>query len=139
MTLILLKPDAFEQKLDEQLRKDVEKEVGPIARSVRHNKECQQDYKEMFEAHYFEHEGKPFYSNLIQQMNRGQVVAMAIRGGEETIKRGRAFVEKVRAKYTVDKTNNTIHASDSVESFRREVLVWFPEADFNDVLQACRL
>ena len=93
---------------------------------------------EQLAAHYAEHEGKPFYAPLIEFMSSGPVVAIRVEGNRViegfralagatdpttaapgTIRGdlGRDWGEKVQ--------KNLVHGSDSVESAKRELGIWF--------------
>lgn len=79
-----------------------------------------------FRAHYAEHEGKHFYDNLIAAMVDPDVhIKALIFEGVDAIRVGRDLVRKVRTIHSLGGPNNTIHASDSVESAVREIGLWF--------------
>src|SRR5690606_23249066 len=95
--------------------------------------------REQLEAHYAEHEGKPFYEPLLEFMSSGPVTAAVIEGhgciagfrslaaataptaaAPGTIRGalGRDWGLKVQ--------QNIVHGSDSPESAAREIAIWFP-------------
>lgn len=84
--------------------------------------------------HYAEHDGKPFFDDLIGYITSGPVVAMVI-AGEDAIARvrklaGATKVEAaepgtIRGDFAAVTTKNIIHASDSPESAEREIGLFF--------------
>ncbi|ABY93497.1 MAG: Nucleoside diphosphate kinase [Caldanaerobacter subterraneus] len=91
---------------------------------------------ELLEKHYEEHKGKPYYKPLIQYMSSGPVFAMVLEG-ENAVKivrllNGATKVEEalpgtIRGDFAISTTFNIIHGSDSIESAKREIALWFPE------------
>lgn len=91
---------------------------------------------ELLEKHYEEHKGKPYYKPLIQYMSSGPVFAMVLEG-ENAVKivrllNGATKVEEaspgtIRGDFASSTTFNIIHGSDSIESAKREIALWFPE------------
>ncbi|MFB5645506.1 MAG: nucleoside-diphosphate kinase [Nitrosopumilaceae archaeon] len=91
--------------------------------------------KEMAEEFYSAHKEKPFFDELTSYITSGPVVA-AVLEGENVIAKTREIngatdpkkAEKgsIRGDFGIDITNNTIHASDSQQSFEKEVKVVFP-------------
>ncbi|MCC5889257.1 MAG: nucleoside-diphosphate kinase [Alkalibacterium sp.] len=88
------------------------------------------------EQHYGEHKGKSFYDKLISYITSGPIV-LALVEGEDAVDSVRnlngatnpadAQSETIRALYGIDKTQNSVHASDSFESVERETAIWFEE------------
>jgi nucleoside-diphosphate kinase len=84
--------------------------------------------------HYAEHEGKPFFENLIKDITSGPIVALVL-GGDEAIEAcrqtigladpRRASPGSIRADLAQTVRRNLVHASDSVESAKREIDFWF--------------
>ncbi len=91
---------------------------------------------ELLEKHYEEHKGKSYYKPLIQYMSSGPVFAMVLEG-ENAVKivrllNGATKVEEalpgtIRGDFAISTTFNIIHGSDSIESAKREIALWFPE------------
>lgn len=92
--------------------------------------------KELAQKHYAEHFGKPFYNSLIEYITSGPVLAMILEG-ENAILGVRHIVGKtnpdeadvgtIRADFCTVKEYNAVHASDSPESAKREMELWFRE------------
>jgi nucleoside-diphosphate kinase len=94
--------------------------------------------RELVERHYAEHEGKAFYAKLVEYMISGPVVAMVVEG-ERAIEYLRklagstdpseAPIGTIRGDFAIQTRLNIIHASDSPESARREIALFFDEAE----------
>lgn len=88
--------------------------------------------------HYEEHEGKPFYDGLISFITSGPVFAM-VWEGENVIETARTMMGAtdpkkaapgtIRGDYATVVERNVIHGSDSVESARREIALFFEERE----------
>jgi len=93
---------------------------------------------EVAALHYEEHVGKPFYNKLIKFITMGPIVAMVIEG-KNAIKGVRHLVGKtnpdeaddgsIRADFSSFSTMNLVHASDSPESAKREMDLYFKEEE----------
>lgn len=125
MTLMLIKPDAHERELEAELIESIKDEVGSIIA-----KQTYCNVRDKWERHYAEHAQKDFYPNLMNQMCRGKVTALVVRGN---IKKGREHTMTLRTDYAVDKTNNTVHASDSEPAFWRELKIWFDGEKYDHI------
>lgn len=89
---------------------------------------------EIAKQHYAEHEGKPFYPDLITYITSGPIVAMVLEGRNviqgmrhmmgSTVPND-AEVGTIRADFAQTKECNTIHGSDSIESAEREINIYF--------------
>jgi nucleoside-diphosphate kinase len=86
--------------------------------------------------HYAEHDGKPFFSSLLEFITSGPVVVAIVEGPRAVaafrqIAGGTDPVEKaapgsIRADYALETQNNLVHGSDSDQSAAREIALWFP-------------
>jgi nucleoside-diphosphate kinase len=95
---------------------------------------------ELAARHYAEHEGKPFYQDLIKHITSGPVVAMVLEG-PEVIAGLRQMMGKtnpreaapgtIRGDYAVDMSYNVIHGADSPASAAREIALYFTPAELN--------
>ena len=93
---------------------------------------------EVAAKHYEEHVGKPFYEKLIKFITMGPIIAMVIEG-KNAIKGVRHLVGKtnpdeaddgsIRADFSSYSTLNLVHASDSPESAKREMDLYFKEEE----------
>lgn len=93
---------------------------------------------QMANAHYEEHKEKVFFPKLIEFITESNLCALIIEG-EDVVAMIRkingstspleAEVGSIRGKYATSKTFNVVHASDSLESAKREIKIWFPNLD----------
>ncbi len=128
-TLVLIKPDAVERNLIGNIIALYEEQSLKVTCL-----KMQQASKEIAKEHYFEHEGRPYFEGLISYITRSPLVALVLEG-EEAIKKVRevngttnpqeAEEGTVRKLYGIDKSLNSVHASDSSESAEREIKIWF--------------
>ena len=130
-TLIIIKPDAMERKLMGKIISIYEQEGLHIS-SIKILKPSVQ----IAESHYSEHKGKSFFKGLIKYITRGEVCVLIAEGDNaiETVRvingatdPAEADKESIRGRFGISKTENSVHASDSVESAQREISIWFPE------------
>jgi nucleoside-diphosphate kinase len=130
-TLILVKPDAFERGLTGEIIARFENKGLRIA-ALKH----MQIDKELAEQHYAEHEGKPFFGELVDFITSGPLVAMVLEG-YEAVKAARqvigatnpleAATGSIRGDFALEVGKNMVHGSDSNESAEREAKLFFPE------------
>lgn len=130
-SLVLIKPDAVEKNVIGEIISYYEKAGLRIAAL-----KMEKAKEEVVEKHYAEHKGKPFYEDLIKFITRSPLCALIVEG-ENTIERVRSIngatnpaeakEGTIRSKYSTNKTENCVHASDSLESATREMSIWFPE------------
>ncbi|MFH2115400.1 MAG: nucleoside-diphosphate kinase [Spirochaetota bacterium] len=89
-------------------------------------------------THYIEHEGKNFYKELVEYITSGPVVAMVVSGDDAVsllrklcgaTKVEDALPGTIRGDYADHTRTNVIHASDGVESAKREISLFFSPAE----------
>ncbi len=90
----------------------------------------------MAAVHYAEHDGKPFFEDLVAFITRSPVVAMVVEGPDDTYKVVRnlmgatnpvdAAPGTIRGDLAIEMGENLIHGSDSPESAEREIALFFP-------------
>ena len=90
--------------------------------------------KEMAEKFYSDHKSKPFFGDLVSFITSGPVVAVVIEGDNVisttrlmvgTTKSFEAAPGSIRGDFGLGITDNIIHASDSKQSFEKEVGIVF--------------
>lgn len=128
-TLVLIKPDAVARGLvGEVLARFERKGLTIEAMSLRTMDAALAD------AHYAEHLSKPFYPPLKEFMTSGPLVALILAGDKaiEVVRAltgatdGRAAVAgTIRGDLSLSNRENIVHASDSVDSAKREIALWF--------------
>ena len=128
-TFVLLKPDAVQRGLvGEIVRRFERRGLKLIAlKMIRVT-------RSLAETYYAEHEGKPFFEPLMSYITSGPVVAMVLEGdGAVSIvrkmmgKTNSADAESgtVRGDLALTIGRNVIHGSDSPESAKREIPLFF--------------
>ena len=128
-TLIIIKPDAVKRNLVGEILSRFEKKGFTISRLKALNFTV-----EMAEQFYSDHNSNPFFGELVSFITSRKVVAAVIEG-ENVIDTTREIIGKtnpkdaspgtIRGDFGIDITENSIHASDSSESFDKEVNVVF--------------
>ena len=90
--------------------------------------------EDLAKKHYEEHAAKPFFPNLVSFIRSGPTVAMVVEGKDVVpIVRSMVGATKpkdsapgtIRGDFAVDMGRNVIHASDSPESAKREISLYF--------------
>ena len=129
-TLVLCKPDAVERRLVGKIISRFE-EKGLSISSMR----MLMITPDIAALHYAEHVGKPFYDDLVTFIGRSNSVAMVIEGPEDTWEIVRKMMGAtnaaeaepgtIRGDYSALFTENLVHGSDSAESARREISIFF--------------
>lgn len=128
-SLFIIKPDGVERKLVGNIIARFEKKGFKIVKL-----KMLTFTKEMAEEFYSEHKSKPFFAELVSFIISGKVVAAVIEGNNvisttrEMVGSTKSFEAapgSIRGDYGLGVTNNIIHASDSTESFEREVNIVF--------------
>ena len=129
-TLVLCKPDAVERSLVGEIISRFEKKGLKIA-ALR----MLTIGPELAEKHYAEHIGKPFYNDLVDFIGRSPAVAMVIEGPDDTweivrkmmgaTNAAQAEPGTIRGDFSALFTENLVHGSDSAESAKREIEIFF--------------
>lgn len=130
-TLILVKPDGVAKKLVGEVIGRIERKgLTLVAMQLRTLD------RETAAAHYAEHEGKPFYPDLIEFITSGPLVAI-VAEGENAVAAFRqlagatdpiaAETGSIRGDFATVMNRNIVHGSDSPESGIREAKIFFPE------------
>ena len=89
---------------------------------------------ELARKHYAEHDDKPFFSGLLSFITSGPAVTMVIEG-KEAVRVLRTLIGKtdpkeagpgtIRGDFGIDVGRNLVHGSDSLESAKREISLFF--------------
>ncbi|EFA78176.1 nucleoside diphosphate kinase [Heterostelium album PN500] len=93
---------------------------------------------DLAKSHYAEHAERPFFGGLVSFITSGPVVAM-VWEGKGVIAAARALIGAtnplasapgtIRGDLAIDVGRNIIHGSDSVDSAKREIALWFAETE----------
>jgi nucleoside-diphosphate kinase len=130
-TLILVKPDAFSRNLTGEIIARFERKGLRIV-ALKH---MQMD-RDLASQHYAEHEGKPFFGELVEFITSGPLVAMVLEGYEAVVAARQvigatnpleASPGSIRGDYALEVGQNMVHGSDSNESAEREAKLFFPD------------
>lgn len=128
-TLLIVKPDGVERKLVGEIISRFEKKGFIIVKLKMFT-----FTKSMAEEFYSVHKSKPFFEELVSFITSGRVVAAVIEGNNAinttrlmigSTKSFEAAPGTIRGDFGLGVSDNIIHASDSKESFDKEVAVVF--------------
>ena len=128
----MIKPDGVERRL-----------VGEILSRIEHKGltlaalEMRIVSDKLARSHYAEHDGKPFFNDLLDFITSGALVAAVVEGPRaiaafRQLAGGTDPVEKaapgsIRGDFGLETQFNLVHGSDSPESAEREVALWFSD------------
>ncbi len=131
-TLVLIKPDGVGRGLVGEIIARIERKGLTLAalelRMVPH---------ELAEQHYAEHVDRPFFGSLLEFITSAPVVAAVVEGeraiaafrqlagGTDPV--DKAVSGSIRGDLALETQSNLVHGSDSVDSAKREIALWFPE------------
>lgn len=128
-SLFIVKPDGVERQIVGQILTRFENKGFKIVKLKMFT-----FTKQMAEEFYSVHKSKPFFGELVSFITSGRVVAVVIEGNNAisttrlmigSTKSFEASPGSIRGDYGLGLTDNIIHASDSKESFEKEVSVVF--------------
>jgi nucleoside-diphosphate kinase len=132
-TLVLIKPDAVERKLAGAILGRLEGR----GLDIREARLLTVD-RALAEEHYAEHSEKPFFGELVDFITSAPTLALVLEG-ESAISVVRATMGStnpaesapgtIRGDFALAMPNNLVHGSDSPESARREIGLWFGDGD----------
>ena len=130
-TLVLIKPDGVQRHLVGEILARIERKGLTLAALELKNVSV-----ELAKQHYAEHDGKPFFGELVEFITSGPLVAMVLEG-ESAVEAARQVIGatnpveaapgSIRGDFALEVTFNMVHGSDSDESAEREIGIWFPE------------
>ena len=128
-TLSLIKPDAVERNLEDEIKQFFIKSGFTIAKQ----KKVKLDKKDA-EIFYKVHETKPFYSDLCNYLSSGPIVVMVLEKVDAVSENRRvmgatdptkADEGTIRKKYGLSIDKNSVHGSDSIENATKEIKFFF--------------
>lgn len=133
-TLVLVKPDGIARGLAGEVLRRVEAKGYTLAAV-----ELRTADDALLQAHYAEHQGKPFFGPLVEFMKSGPVLAV-VAEGHRVIEGFRSLAGAtdpttaapgtirgdLGREWGLKVTQNLVHGSDSPESAEREIGLWFP-------------
>jgi nucleoside-diphosphate kinase len=130
-SLVLVKPDAVRRGLLGEILSRFERKGLVIEALVLRSMDA-----ELADEHYADHVTKAFYPPLKEFMTSGPLAAVVL-SGDEVIEVVRAMIGAtdgrkaaagtIRGDLSLSNRENLVHASDSPESAKRELALWFPD------------
>ena len=128
-TLSIIKPDAVERNLVEEIKRIFTSNNLKIKES----KKIQISKEEAAEF-YKVHQAKPFYENLCSYLSSGPIVAMILEGENAILENRKlmgatdpkkAEANTIRKQYGISIDKNSVHGSDSSENAKKEINFFF--------------
>ena len=132
-TLILVKPDAFARGLTGEIIARFERKGLRIV-ALEHMTLT----ADVAQRHYAEHDGKPFFGELVEFITSGPLVAMVLEGHEAVVAARQvigatnpleAAPGSIRGEFALEIGQNMVHGSDSNESAARETALFFGDLE----------
>ena len=130
-TLSIIKPDAIERNLDNEIKKEF---INKGFKIVKEKKI--QLAKSEAEEFYKAHETKPFYNDLCAYLSSGPIVVMILEK-EDVVMANRRLMGvtnpkkaeegTLRKKFGISIDKNSVHGSDSLENARNEINFFFKD------------
>ena len=130
-TLSIIKPDAVERNLQEEIKNEFKKNGFEIVKEKKihiSKQEAEQFYKV--------HESKPFYNDLCGYLSSGPIIVIALQK-ENVVLDNRKLMGAtnpeeaeegtLRKKYGISIDKNSVHGSDSVENAKIEIDFFFKD------------
>lgn len=127
--LIILKPDAVCRGLIGEIISRIERKGLKII-AMKMLKLTIDQARKLYEVH----KDKPFYNDLVNYISSAPVVAIVVEGDDAIsvirnligLTDGRkAPPGSIRGDFSISNSKNLVHASDSKESFEREINIFF--------------
>ena len=130
-TLSIIKPDAVERNLSEEIKQEFIKNGFKISKEKKIKLE-----KSEAEKFYQVHQSKPFYNDLCSYLSSGPIVVMIL-DRENAILENRKLMGAtdptkaeegtIRKKYGISIDKNSVHGSDSPENAKIEIDFFFKD------------
>ncbi|MCU1592331.1 MAG: Nucleoside-diphosphate kinase [Frankiales bacterium] len=129
-TLVLVKPDGVRRGLAGEVIGRLERKGLTLVAMELRNLDA-----ETAQAHYAEHAERPFFGELVEFITGGPLVALVVEGPNAVAGTRRlmgvtnpveATPGSIRGDYALEIGQNLVHGSDSPESAKREIGIFFP-------------
>ncbi len=130
-TLSIIKPDAVERNLQEQIKSEFKNNGFEIIKDKKIH--ISKDEAEKF---YKVHQSKPFYNDLCTYLSSGPIVVMSLQKENAVLENRKlmgatnpkdAEEGTLRKKYGISIDKNSVHGSDSVENAKIELDFFFKD------------
>ena len=129
-TLVLVKPDGVRRGLAGEVIGRLERKGLTLVAMELRNLD-----REVAEEHYAEHAERPFFGELVEFITGGPLVALVVEGPNAVAATRRlmgvtnpveATPGSIRGDYALEIGQNLVHGSDSPDSAKREIGIFFP-------------
>jgi nucleoside-diphosphate kinase len=129
-TLVLVKPDGVRRGLAGEVISRLERKGLTLVAM-----ELRTLARETAQAHYAEHAERPFFGELVDFITGGPLVALVVEGPNAVSATRRlmgvtnpveATPGSIRGDYALEIGQNLVHGSDSTDSAKREIEIFFP-------------
>ena len=130
-TLSIIKPDAVERNLHEEIKNEFNKNVFEIIKEKKIHLS-----KQEAEKFYKIHETKPFYNDLCEYLSSGPIIVMALQKENAVLDNRKlmgatnpkeAEEGTLRKRYGISIDKNSVHGSDSIENAKIEIDFFFKD------------
>ena len=130
-TLSIIKPDAVERNLQDQIKSEFKNNGFVILKEKKIH--ISKDEAEKF---YKVHESKPFYNDLCSYLSSGPIVVMSLQKDNAVLENRKlmgatnpkdAEEGTLRKKYGISIDKNSVHGSDSIENAKIELDFFFKD------------
>ncbi len=128
-TLSIIKPDAVERNLGENI-KDIFQKNNLIIKNIKKIHISREEASEFYKVH----QSKPFYEDLCTYLSSGPIIVMILEG-KDAIKENRRIMGAtnpkdaeegtIRKLYGISIDKNSVHGSDSLENAKKEIKFFF--------------
>ena len=132
-TLVLVKPDGVARQLTGEILRRIEAKGYELV-----DLKMLTAPRDLLDAHYEEHQGKPFFEPLVEFMQSGPVIAVRVAGNgaiagfrslagttDPTSAAPGTIRGDLGRDWGLKVQQNLVHGSDSPESAARELALWF--------------
>ena len=128
-TLSIIKPDAIERNLEDEIISIFKKNKL----SIKDNKKIHMTKEEVAEF-YKVHQSKPFYDSLCSYLSSGPIMVMILEGKNAVLQNRKimgatnpkdADSNTIRKLYGISIDKNSVHGSDSIENAKKEIEFFF--------------
>jgi nucleoside-diphosphate kinase len=135
-TFVAIKPDGVQRGLAGEIISRFERKGLKLV-----GMKFMQVSKELAENHYGEHKGKPFFDGLVSFITSGPIVAMVWEGKDAiaicrnligATNPSTAAPGTIRGDLALEIGRNMVHGSDSPDSAKREVGIFFSDKELVD-------
>ena len=128
-TLSIIKPDAVERNLSEEIKNEFKKNGFNILKEKKVHL-TKTDTEKFYEVH----QSKPFYNDLCEYLSSGPIVTMVLEKDNAVVDNRKlmgatnpknAEEGTLRKKYGISIDKNSVHGSDSLENAKIEINFFF--------------